>query len=116
MKDLFKNYILKNRKYYISTCMAYYLCPFLMFLGYTDLIVLLAFSKIYIPLTVLTVSAIFSANNHFQWYFSAFIAILWLPVLLIRFDFIIIMGILFVVSVFGQSLGMIVYKFFNSKS
>lgn len=112
MKELSRKYIIKNYRYFVAICVVYYLCPVLMLLG-NDVIVLMSLSIKYIPVVVLITSIIFATKNNFHLYFSCITAILWIPVLIIKFDFIIIMIILFIISLTGQLLGIIIYKFLN---
>jgi len=112
MEELLRKYIIKNYRYFIAICVVYYLCPILMLLG-NDVIVLMSLSIKYIPVVVLITSIIFATKNNFHLYFSCITAILWIPVLIIKFDFIIIIIILFVISLTGQLLSIIIHKFLN---
>ena len=111
MEEILKKVFIEKYKYSIVIAISYYILPFLVYIVPVedpfDRAILFAYIVIaVIPLILLVLSIIFAIRNGFYWYFSFRVFILCLAYMIFTGASIFIYcGILFIVSLTGQSIG-----------
>ena len=103
MEEILRKILIEKYKYTVVIAVSYYILPFLIYLIPVDD----PFDRMtVIPFILLVLSIIFAMDNGFHWYFSFRVFILCLAYMIFTGASVFIYcGILFIVSLTGQSIG-----------